>query len=405
MSFGPKPIASGSPGAVTAAEETIINSRLDDAEAALGSATDEDPAATTSALTTHTGAASPHSGHELTSNKDANSGYAGLDVKSIITFNQMPVTLVDGRLEYVDATTLKWAFLDSSYVGLFYDGRRRLIKLASEPTLAASGDDAGGNAITYDKNYSVFMQATGLTSASLFLVPWYSDTARAGAWLTTTNYYFGDPRTNGGNTYVCLSAHTSGTFATDLAAGKWLEVESDGLGRFEGAKVFGYSASYPVAYLHVGDVRLVNDSGAKFAWTDNIAYVWNRYHQRLVTIKAANSTPSWTYASTTVRQSNGGTGQTQGKFICGTAGKVKPRLALVVSTVSANVFIAPTIDSITASLEFGYGADVTYTLERSVSLDITLGYHYLTSVEKVSIGTATFFGGADFYACDVELMM
>ena len=41
------------------------------------------------------------------------------------------------------------------------------------------------------------------------------------AWLTTTAYVIGDLVTNSGNHYRCLVAHTSGTFATDLAAGKW----------------------------------------------------------------------------------------------------------------------------------------------------------------------------------------
>lgn len=41
------------------------------------------------------------------------------------------------------------------------------------------------------------------------------------AWLTGQAYTIGLLRTNGGSYYRCLIAHTSGTFATDLAAGKW----------------------------------------------------------------------------------------------------------------------------------------------------------------------------------------
>lgn len=53
--------------------------------------------------------------------------------------------------------------------------------------------------------------------------------ARArGTWATATDYWVGDlviDGANGANTqsvYYCLSAHTSGVWATDLAAGKWL---------------------------------------------------------------------------------------------------------------------------------------------------------------------------------------
>lgn len=41
------------------------------------------------------------------------------------------------------------------------------------------------------------------------------------AWVTATAYIRGSARSNGGVNYVCTVAHTSGTFATDLAAGKW----------------------------------------------------------------------------------------------------------------------------------------------------------------------------------------
>jgi hypothetical protein len=44
----------------------------------------------------------------------------------------------------------------------------------------------------------------------------------ATAWATTTGYVIGDTVKESGNTYYCLEDHTSGTFATDLAADKWV---------------------------------------------------------------------------------------------------------------------------------------------------------------------------------------
>lgn len=49
-----------------------------------------------------------------------------------------------------------------------------------------------------------------------------------GAWVTATSYVLKDYVTNGGNGYVCIVAHTAGTFATDLAAGKWALVSTAG---------------------------------------------------------------------------------------------------------------------------------------------------------------------------------
>lgn len=42
-----------------------------------------------------------------------------------------------------------------------------------------------------------------------------------GAWVTATAYALNDLVQESGNTYICVEAHTSGTFATDLAAVKW----------------------------------------------------------------------------------------------------------------------------------------------------------------------------------------
>lgn len=43
-----------------------------------------------------------------------------------------------------------------------------------------------------------------------------------GPWLTTTAYAKGDIVSQGGAAYLCFIAHTSGTFATDLANGDWI---------------------------------------------------------------------------------------------------------------------------------------------------------------------------------------
>lgn len=42
-----------------------------------------------------------------------------------------------------------------------------------------------------------------------------------GTWLTATAYQVNNMVFNGGASYICVVAHTSGTFATDLAAAKW----------------------------------------------------------------------------------------------------------------------------------------------------------------------------------------
>jgi hypothetical protein len=49
-----------------------------------------------------------------------------------------------------------------------------------------------------------------------------------GAWVTATSYAVNDLVKTVGNVYICLIAHTSGTFATDLTALKWELMVSKG---------------------------------------------------------------------------------------------------------------------------------------------------------------------------------
>ncbi len=48
-----------------------------------------------------------------------------------------------------------------------------------------------------------------------------------GGWITSTSYVVGDLVLQGGVVYVCMVAHTAGTFATDLAAGKLGQVTAN----------------------------------------------------------------------------------------------------------------------------------------------------------------------------------
>jgi hypothetical protein len=74
---------------------------------------------------------------------------------------------------------------------------------------AASASAAAASAATASS-----AAATALANAAL-LGLW------RGPWLTATAYALGDRAQESGSTYICVVPHTSGTFATDLAAVKW----------------------------------------------------------------------------------------------------------------------------------------------------------------------------------------
>jgi type IV pilus assembly protein PilY1 len=63
----------------------------------------------------------------------------------------------------------------------------------------------------------------------------------ASPWVTAHAYKTGDFVTSGGNFYQCIVAHTSGTFATDLANGRWSLTPTDG--HYDGT-----ATSYNTAY-------------------------------------------------------------------------------------------------------------------------------------------------------------
>lgn len=87
--------------------------------------------------------------------------------------------------------------------------------------------------------------------------------AAASAWVTSTAYAVGALVTNGGSTYFCLVAHTSGTFATDLANGNWLLVnavvwtpQNEGTGKGRISAVWDRGAGdLPVQYSVMASTR------------------------------------------------------------------------------------------------------------------------------------------------------
>jgi hypothetical protein len=78
-------------------------------------------------------------------------------------------------------------------------------------SLLQRDDELLGNAIVHPDSF---------TTASLALIA--STWTPRGLWVTATAYVVGDVVENASISYVCATAHTSGTFATDKAAGKWV---------------------------------------------------------------------------------------------------------------------------------------------------------------------------------------
>lgn len=79
-----------------------------------------------------------------------------------------------------------------------------------------------------------------------------------GSWLTGTSYAVNDLVRQDGNVYICLIAHTAGTFSTDLAAAKWELFASKG---DSGAGTGDLLAANNLSDLADADTALANLGG------------------------------------------------------------------------------------------------------------------------------------------------
>jgi hypothetical protein len=203
--------------------------------------------------------------------------------------------VMDGRIEFVSATEIKWAFVKSNQVVVYYNTGTAwvLVEQSAEPTAANTDNDMGGNALTYDTNYSVFLKYSSGTAVTIEFAPWADDNQRDIAWVTATGYVLGDVRNESGSVYACIDPHTSGTFSTDLAAGKWIEVDADGLDTLDGRRIYANSAAFR-EYRYVGVVRLINDTGAKFVDSSQQRFILNRFNPQPKSLGMANPNSSLT---------------------------------------------------------------------------------------------------------------
>ena len=87
-----------------------------------------------------------------------------------------------------------------------------------------------GDIVSYGPNRYIAKRETAADAPDVSASDWELFTEGVnlrGNWATSTTYYINDIVNRGGTTYICLVRHASGaTFATDLAATKWVKFNS-----------------------------------------------------------------------------------------------------------------------------------------------------------------------------------
>lgn len=124
---------------------------------------------------------------------------------------------------------------------------------------------------TYSTNTTPAQQVTTLPSFMAELILRYLAYQLKGNWTTSTAYSPLDVVLQGGFAYVCLVAHTAGTFATDLSAGKWAlyqGVKPTELAAAAGADAVGFQQAGTDAILRTlggkaREIKSFEDFGAK----------------------------------------------------------------------------------------------------------------------------------------------
>lgn len=116
---------------------------------------------------------------------------------------------------YVDYSDFQSANPDTELNGASLDVEFDRIKTTTDETIAALGEirRSDGNL------------ANGIVGVDSFTedaIALMGEWEPRGDWVTATAYVAKDVVREGGANYVCLVAHTSGTFATDLSAAKWM---------------------------------------------------------------------------------------------------------------------------------------------------------------------------------------
>lgn len=123
------------------------------------------------------------------------------------------------------------------------------IEAAIENTLSRDGTGPNHMTAALDMNGNMILNQGNPITVSGF--NW------EGPWVTATAYSVGDVVENSNSSYICIVAHTSGTFATDLAAVKWQVVAS--------------AASLPTQTGNSGKVLTTNGSNASWAAVNTLA--------------------------------------------------------------------------------------------------------------------------------------
>ena len=163
------------------------------------------------------------------------------------------------------------------------------------------------------------------------------------AWLTATAYTVGALVLQGGTKYYCTAAHTSGTFATDLAAGRWYALPASG--EYQIPSPFSGADLFDLHYTQSADViTITHPSYATRELKRLGATTWTL---STLSFAAPTNAPTITVTATVAQNQN----LTTQKYVVTTVGAdgVTESLPSTPKAVSNNLTLAGNYNTITWS--------------------------------------------------------
>lgn len=288
----------------------------------------------------------------------------------------------DGQYAFQPTTGKTWAKVSGVWTFLGIYKAFQLLGAWSGATAYAAGDVVTLSGSSYvcvlahtnhtppNTTYWQLLASVGSTGAAAWTAP--------AAWITATAYVAGPPAsvvTQGGETYVCLTSHTSGTFATDLAAAKWIKVSAKGvdaptyggtsttsLAIGTGSKVFTTQAG--LAYLTGARVRASSASGPT-NWMEGVV----TYSGTTLTMTSDKTSGSGTFAdwNLNVVGQPGAGDLTAANNLSDLASASTSRTNLGSTTVGDAVFIASTAAAARTALGVSVGIPDVIIEDRKAS--------------------------------------
>lgn len=282
-----------------------------------------------------------------------------------------------------------------------------VLRLPIDGLLGLSGITPGGR-LTLESGVPV-STSNQTAKGTLYYTPFVHDYVRLYDGTRPKLYQFSELSLSltvtSGSNYDVFVYDNSGTLTLELSSA-WTNdtTRANALAWQSGV---GYVKSGTATRLWLGTIRASGTNTCEFSPDQQSGsacklFLWNNHNRVMVPAYCHDPTDSWTYTTDTWRQARASSGN-QIEFVCGQAGSLIAATTTQIGNNSGAVSIRGAIgyDSTSSPASrcdigpqyIASGSNLTLPLIATLQMPATLGYHYLSRLERsVASGTTTWYG-------------